>query len=165
MRCHCEKIGIAWIFALFVCLLTGCSVDQDTRMTIIDSLKEEEILDANATFVESFSKKYISYLISISVYDVYEDDQGNLTVLQISSCEGSFACDADYEISIYDVTKVYEDIRYIDEDELGTQSLYYIFDDCYTLEPKYQLTLRATYQARQESSWWGKTYYTLEKVE
>lgn len=134
-------------------------------MTIIDSLKEEEILDANATFVESFSKKYISYLISISVYDVYEDDQGNLTVLQISSCEGSYACDADYEISIYDVTKVYEDIRYIDEDELGTQSLYYIFDDCYTLEPKYQLTLRATYQARQESSWWGKTYYTLEKVE
>lgn len=160
-----KKIGIAWIFALFVCLLTGCSVDQDTRMTIIDSLKEEEILDANATFVESFSKKYISYLISISVYDVYEDDQGNLTVLQISSCEGSYACDADYEISIYDVTKVYEDIRYIDEDELGTQSLYYIFDDCYTLEPKYQLTLRATYQARQESSWWGKTYYTLEKVE
>ena len=122
-----KKIGIAWIFALFVCLLTGCSVDQDTRMTIIDSLKEEEILDANATFVESFSKKYISYLISISVYDVYEDDQGNLTVLQISSCEGSYACDADYEISIYDVTKVYEDIRYIDEDELGTQSLYYIF--------------------------------------
>lgn len=160
-----KKIGIAWIFALFVCLLTGCSVDQDTRMTIIDSLKEEEILDANATFVESFSKKYISYLISISVYDVYEDDQGNLTVLQISSCEGSYACDADYKISIYDVTKVYEDIRYIDEDELGTQSLYYIFDDCYTLEPKYQLTLRATYQARQESSWWGKTYYTLEKVE
>lgn len=160
-----KKIGIAWIFALFVCLLTGCSVDQDTRMTIIDSLKEEEILDANATFVESFSKKYISYLISISVYDVYEDDRGNLTVLQISSCEGSYACDADYEISIYDVTKVYEDIRYIDEDELGTQSLYYIFDDCYTLEPKYQLTLRATYQARQESSWWGKTYYTLEKVE
>lgn len=160
-----KKIGIAWIFALFVCLLTGCSVDQDTRMTIIDSLKEEEILDANATFVESFTKKYISYLISISVYDVYEDDQGNLTVLQISSCEGSYACDADYEISIYDVTKVYEDIRYIDEDELGTQSLYYIFDDCYTLEPKYQLTLRATYQARQESSWWGKTYYTLEKVE
>ena len=160
-----KKIGIAWIFALFVCLLTGCSVDQDTRMTIIDSLKEEEILDANATFVESFSKKYISYLISISVYDVYEDDQGKLTVLQISSCEGSYACDADYEISIYDVTKVYEDIRYIDEDELGTQSLYYIFDDCYTLEPKYQLTLRATYQARQESSWWGKTYYTLEKVE
>lgn len=160
-----KKIGIAWIFALFVCLLTGCRVDQDTRMTIIDSLKEEEILDANATFVESFSKKYISYLISISVYDVYEDDQGNLTVLQISSCEGSYACDADYEISIYDVTKVYEDIRYIDEDELGTQSLYYIFDDCYTLEPKYQLTLRATYQARQESSWWGKTYYTLEKVE
>ena len=160
-----KKIGIAWIFALFVCLLTGCSVDQDTRMTIIDSLKEEEILDANATFVESFSKKYISYLISISVYDVYEDDQGNLTVLQLSSCEGSYACDADYEISIYDVTKVYEDIRYIDEDELGTQSLYYIFDDCYTLDPKYQLTLRATYQARQESSWWGKTYYTLEKVE
>lgn len=160
-----KKIGIAWIFALFVCLLTGCSVDQDTRMTIIDSLKEEEILDANATFVESFSKKYISYLISISVYDVYEDDQGNLTVLQISSCEGSYACDADYEVSIYDVTKVYEDIRYIDEDELGTQSLYYIFDDCYTLDPKYQLTLRATYQARQESSWWGKTYYTLEKVE
>ena len=160
-----KKIGIAWIFSLFVCLLTGCSVDQDTRMTIIDSLKEEEILDANATFVESFSKKYISYLISISVYDVYEDDQGNLTVLQISSCEGSYACDADYEISIYDVTKVYEDIRYIDEDELGTQSLYYIFDDCYTLEPKYQLTLRATYQARQESSWGGKTYYTLEKVE
>ena len=63
------------------------------------------------------------------------------------------------------MTKVYEDIRYVDEDELGTQSLYYVFDDCYTLDPKYQLTIRENYQVREESSWWGKTYYTFEKVE
>ncbi len=159
-----KKVWLCFAIVL-TCMTSACSVDRDTRLTIVDALKEASIIDDAYQFEESYTKKYISYLIDISIYDVYKDGEGGRIAIQLSAWNGSDPHDADYQVSIYEVSEIQSEIDYVDEEEVLNLSQYYVYGDRYSPDAKYQLTLYQKYYATKNSSLFRGEYYSFERDE
>lgn len=159
-----KKIWIS-IAIMLSCMMTACNVDRDTRLAIVDALKEESIISDTYQFEESYTKKFISYVIDISVYDVYKNDQGDRIVIQLSIWNSSNSHDADYQVSIYDVTEIRDEIDYVDEEEVQNMSQFYVYGDRYSLDAKYRLSLHQKYYAKKKSSLFRGEYYSFEMID
>lgn len=159
-----KKFLICLIGIIVLITITGCSITENTRDSIYDSLKKQNIIDENLEFVETVTSKTISFLISSNTYYIYKDSKNNFIAIYYSSCNGDYTCDADYRVSIYNAT-LNKEIIYIDEEDIGIKENYYIFDDKYAENCKYNMTLVRSYYAIEKSSFFRGKYFSFELVD
>ncbi len=156
-----KKVLICLIGIIALIGMTGCDASRDTSESIFSSLKKEKIVDKNLEFVETVTSKTISFVIDSNTYYIYRDSKNNFVAIQYSSCNGDYTCNADYKVSVYNAT-LNEEIIYIDEEEIGGKEYYYIFDDKYAENNKYNLTLTKEYLVTEKSKLFKGKYYSLE---
>lgn len=159
-----KKILICLLSIIALTGMTGCDASKDTSDVILNSLKNEKIIDKNLEFVETVTSKNISFVISSTTYHIYKKSNNNFVAIQYSSCNGNYTCDADYKVSIYDASLTDDDIIYIDKNDISGEESYYIFDNKYSKNNKYNLTLTKEYLATEKSALFKGKYYSLELV-
>lgn len=159
-----KKILICLLSIIALTGMTGYDASKDTSDVILNSLKNEKIIDKNLEFVETVTSKNISFVISSTTYHIYKKSNNNFVAIQYSSCNGNYTCDADYKVSIYDASLTDDDIIYIDKNDISGEESYYIFDNKYSKNNKYNLTLTKEYLATEKSALFKGKYYSLELV-
>lgn len=159
-----KKVLVGLISLIVLMTITGCNATKDISDNIFSSLKKEEIVDKNLEFVETVTKKTFSVFIKSETYYIYKDLNDNFVAILYSSCNGDYTCDTDYKVSIYNADLTDEKIAYIDEDELKGKDYYYIFDNQYAKNNKYNLTFNEEYQAFERKPFFRKNYYTFELI-
>ena len=114
-----KKILICLLSIIALTGMTGCDASKDTSDVILNSLKNEKIIDKNLEFVETVTSKNIRFLINSTTYYIYKTSNNNFVAISYSSCNGDYTCDDDYKVSIYDATLNEEEIIYINEEDIG----------------------------------------------
>lgn len=153
------------ILFLVVISFSGCDAGEKESGIMFDSLKTEKIVDKDFEFIEKITSKNISYTISSETYYVYKDTDDNLIAVKYSYANEDYGSEADYIVSIYKASLINEKINYIDKEQLGNIEHYYIYDDKYSENNKYDFKLTDKYAALERKSMFAKKYYTFTPFE
>lgn len=155
-----KKILIYLIGIIILIGIIGCDADEETSYILFNSLKSQKLIDEDFNFVETVIERENSLFITRTTYYIYEDSNDNYLAIQYSSCNGDNTCDSDYKVKIYDASLTNDDIIYIDD--ISGEERYYIFDNKYSKNNKYDLTCTKAYYATKKYKLFKGNYYSFE---
>ena len=163
-----KRLAVLLFCIVFIVCLSSCGFTEQDRQIIIDTLKIDDvgILSADAELKDIQYYRYWGLFPGTDIYYIYEDKEGNLTVIRYrENKEQEDSDDYTYMFELYDVElRDEEDIVIInDTDSLESLSEYYYVKDSegiitYYEVPPYEIGSYNTYYISRVKSFLSYTY-------